>query len=202
MILATDLEGVFVPEIWVEIAERLDLPELRVTTREEPDFERLMDRRIEVLRRADVRLPDLQKIAHNILPFPGATEMLAWLRTQGQLFIISDTFHEFSDPIVARLGGYNLFCNRFVVDEAGRITGHRLRIRGMKVKITRAFREIGFPVTAIGDSSNDLTMLQDATNPILFNPTRDLRAALPDAPVATNYPDLKAIVEKIEDEGP
>lgn len=202
MIVATDLEGVLVPEIWVEIAERLDLPSLSITTREEPDFERLMNRRIEVLREADVRLPDLQRIAHNVLPYPGATEILAWLRTRGQLFILSDTFHEFSDPIVARLGGYNLFCNRFVTDEAGRITGHRLRIRGMKVRITKAFREIGFPVTAIGDSSNDRTMLEDATTPILFNPSPDLRTALPDAAVATNYVELKNIVEKIEDDGP
>ena len=202
MIVATDLEGVLIPEIWVEVAERLALEDLRITTREEPDFEKLMKRRIEILQRAKVGLPDIQRIAHNVLPFPGATEILAWLARRGQLLIISDTFHELSDPVVERLGRYNLFANRFRVGEGGRIEGVQLRIRGMKVSITRAFRELGFTITAIGDSSNDHTMLEDATVPILFNPTADLRRSLPQAPAVTNYVELKNLIEKIEDEGP
>ena len=202
MLIATDLEGVLIPEIWQEIARKLSLPDLEITTREEPDFDKLMARRIEILRRADARLADLQRIAHNVLPFPGATEILAWLATRGQVMIISDTFHEFSDPVAQRLGRYNLFANRFRVGADGRIEGVELRIRGMKVKITRAFREIGIPIVAIGDSSNDRTMLEDATHPVLYNPSADLRASLPKAPVVTDYAELKNLVETFEDAAP
>jgi phosphoserine/homoserine phosphotransferase len=194
MIIATDLEGVLVPEIWVEVARVTGIRELELTTHDEPDFGRLMQRRVDVLNRYDVRLPTLQRIADDILPFPGATELLAWLRTKGQVMIASDTFHELSEGLVRRMGGYNLFANTFQVDSDGRIKGYRLRIRGRKDKIIGSLREIGFSVVAIGDGWNDERMLRLADTPILFNAPDALAERLPGAHRASTFEDVQRIV--------
>ena len=196
MLIATDLEGVLIPRRQ-EIAQTF-APGTEITTREEPTEKLAL--RIGVLRRADAsRGPSAYRPQR--LPSPAQRRSSRGSRrAAGDDHL--DTFHEFSDLLAQRLGRYNLFANRFRVGEGGRIEGVQLRIRGMKVSITRAFRELGFTITAIGDSSNDHTMLEDATVPILFNPTADLRRSLPQAPAVTNYVELKNLIEKIEDAAP
>lgn len=197
MIIATDLEGVLLPEIWERIARDTGIPELARTTRDEPDFERLMEHRLRALETARLRLPDLEAIAAKIEPFPGAVELLTWFREKGQVFIVSDTFHELSENLVRRMGGFSLFANRFVTDPDGRITGVHLRIRGRKDHVVRSVREIGFRVLAIGDSYNDERLLRTADHSILFNGPDDLAARLPEVRRARDYAELRRHVEEI-----
>ena len=194
MIIVTDLEGVLVPEIWVEAARALQVPELALTTHDEPDFDRLMQKRVDLLTLHDIRLPVLQRIADDVLPYPGATELLAWMRTKGQVMIASDTFHELSEGLVRRMGGWTLFANTFVTDSDGRIRGYRLRIRGRKDRVVRSLKEIGFTIVAIGDGFNDELMLKLADFPILFNAPPELRARVPHGRVAANFEDVQRVV--------
>ncbi len=191
MIIATDLEGVLIPEIWVEIAERYEISALQKTTRDIEDFSELMEHRIEVLRKEDLKLRDIQQVARDVMAYPGALEFLSWARRQGQVMIISDTFHELSDELVWQMGGYNLFANEFVTNDEGYITGFRLRIRGRKWRVLEKLRESGFFVTAIGDSYNDLSMLKRADHPMLINPPEELTREYPDIPVFGNYDELR-----------
>jgi phosphoserine/homoserine phosphotransferase len=194
LIIATDLEGVLLPEIWEEIARTTGVDDLAMTTHQEPDFGRLMDHRVELLGRHDLRLPDLVRIADGVRPFPGAPELLAWARTKGQIMIVSDTFHEFSDPIVQRMGGYNLFANTFKTDPEGRVLGYHLRIRGRKDNVIRSLREIGYGIIAIGDGYNDERMFHAAHHPILFNAPDDLAARVPQGHRARDYEDVRRLI--------
>lgn len=191
MIIASDLEGVIIPEIWVEVAERYGIDDLQKTTREISDFEELMEYRIEVLNREGLKLRDLKKVARQVMAYPGSREFLSWCRRQGQLMIISDTFHELSDELIWEMGGYNLFANSFITDEDGRITGYRLRIRGRKWRVLEKLREIGFFVVAIGDSYNDLSMLKRADHPILINPPDELAEDHPEIRVVSDYEEIR-----------
>ncbi len=197
MIVATDLEGVLIPEIWERIAEATGVPELARTTRDEPDFEKLMEHRLALLRERDLRVGDLERIARTVDPYPGAVDLLAWLRAHFQIFIVSDTFHELSEGIVRRLGGFSLFANRFQVDPDGRIVGVRLRIRGRKDHVIRSVQEIGFRVVAIGDSYNDESVLRASDHAILYRAPQDLAARLPQARSASDYADLRRHIEEI-----
>jgi phosphoserine/homoserine phosphotransferase len=199
LIIATDLEGVLIPEIWPEAARVTGLAELALTTHDEPDFGRLMSQRVAALQREDIRLPVLQRIAEDILPYPGATELLAWARTMGQVMIVSDTFHELSEQLVLRMGGYNLFANTFQTDEEGRILGYRLRIRGRKDNVIRSLREIGFHIIAIGDGWNDEQMFKVAHDPILFRAPEALAERVPNGHRAREYEDLRRIIRSVHD---
>jgi phosphoserine/homoserine phosphotransferase len=191
VIIATDLEGVLIPEIWREVSRATGVDALGLTTHEEPDFARLMDRRVELLARHGIRLQDLQRIARDILPYPGATELLAWARTKAQIMIVSDTFHELSEPIVQRMGGYNLFANTFKIDSEGRVLGYRLRIRGRKDRVIRSLKGIGFRIIAIGDGYNDELMFRAAHHSILYNAPADLVERVTDPLIAADFEDLK-----------
>jgi phosphoserine/homoserine phosphotransferase len=195
MIIALDLEGVLIPEIWVEIANETGIEDLKLTTREIIDFEELMDHRVSICEKHNLKVQELVEIARNVMPFPGSMELLSWLRTKGQVQIISDTFHELAADIVYRMGGYNLYANRFKLTEDGRIKGFKLRIRGKKCKVTQVLRDIGFYIVAIGDSYNDLTMLQSANCPILYNPPESLVKSYPDIPVVTDYEGIRQIMK-------
>jgi len=199
VIIATDLEGVLVPEIWERIALETGVAELARTTRDEPDFSRLMDHRLRALNAHDLRLPALQEIAAKIEPYPGAVELLEWLRDLAQVLIVSDTFHELSEGLVRRMGGFSLFANRFEVGRDGRIEGVRLRIRGRKDHVIRSVQELGFRVIAIGDSYNDERVLRAADHAILYNAPADLAERLPQAFVARNYDDIRRHVEMVRD---
>lgn len=183
MIAAVDLEGVLAPEIWPHLGDQFGLPELHLTTRDSGDFDSLMRRRVEALNRAGLTLAQVQKVAHQVQPYLGSHEFLRRIRRHCQVMIISDTFHEFAEPMLERLGGFTLFANRFEVDGEGRIVGWKLRIRGRKSLVIEGMRHAGFKVIGMGDSLNDLTLLQMADYPVLFRPVPKLREELPSAPV-------------------
>jgi phosphoserine/homoserine phosphotransferase len=186
MVFAIDMEGVLTPEIWPALADAFGVPELRLTTRDLADFDQLMARRVAGTRAARIPLSELQRVAAAVEPYLGAREFLLRLRQMGQVVIISDTFHEFAEPIAQKLGGHSLFANRFRVDAEGLVTGFRLRIRGQKERIVSGFRSAGFPVAAMGDSLNDLSILGACDYPVLYRPVEALRRTFPGAPVATN----------------
>lgn len=184
MIFALDLEGVLAPEIWPALGQHFGVAEFSLTTRDVADFSELMARRIAAARQAGLTLKHLQQIAHAVQPYLGAREFIERLRPMGNVVIISDTFHEFSDPLAARLGGVNLFSNQFDLDEGGIIKGFRLRIRGQKERIVSGFKVAGFKVAAMGDSMNDRSLLASCDFPVLYRPVQVLVDEFPDAPVA------------------
>lgn len=201
MIFVTDLEGVLIPEIWVEIADKTGIAELRLTTHEVEDFEKLMSMRIRALDKHRIRLADIMRIAEDVMPYPGAIEYLSWLRKKGPVLIFSDTFVELANDIVMRLGGYPLFANRFETDRKDRIVGYQLRIRGRKDRVVSALADIGFTLCAVGDGFNDLSMLNMAHHPILFNPAKGLaRKLMGHPPVVKDFTGLKKVIEKLLDQ--
>ncbi len=197
MIIATDLEGVLVPEIWERIAAETGIAELARTTRDEPDFEKLMEQRVAILSRHDLRVGDLERIARSVDPYPGSIDLLSWFRSIAQVFIVSDTFHELSEGLVRRMGGFTLFANRFRVDSGGRIVGVHLRIRGRKDQVIRSVQEIGFRVIAVGDSYNDERVLRSADHAVLYRGPADLAARLAGVRVAEDFADLRRHVQEI-----
>lgn len=197
LIAAIDLEGVLAPEIWPHLADHFGAPELHLTTRDVGDFEELMRRRVEALDRAGLTLARLQEVAHEVRPYLGSHEFLDRIRRHCQVMIISDTFQEFAEPIIERLGGYNLFANQFEVDGTGRIVGWKLRIRGQKARVVQGMKIAGFKVIGMGDSLNDLTLLESADYPILFRPVEALRERLPQAPVAHGLDEALTIFQAI-----
>jgi phosphoserine/homoserine phosphotransferase len=195
MLFALDLEGCLAPEIWPVLGAHFGLPEFSLTTREMGDFDELMRRRAAAARGAGLTLADLQALAHAVEPYLGAREFVARLRALGNVVIISDTFHEFSDPLAAKLGGVNLFANKFELDDAGRINGFKLRIRGQKERIVSGFKSAGFKVAAMGDSMNDFSLLRSCDFPVLYRPVEALMAAFPGCAVAHNLDDALAHFE-------
>jgi phosphoserine / homoserine phosphotransferase len=197
MVAAIDLEGVLAPEIWPHLGEHFGLADLRLTTRDTGDFEELMRRRVGALSGAGLTLANVQHVAHQVQPYLGAEEFLRRIRRHCQVMIISDTFHEFAEPLVERLGGFNLFANRFEVDANGKIVGWKLRIRGRKAMLLEGLRHAGFQVIGMGDSLNDLTLLQMADHPILFRPVDALRSELPAARVVESLDEALACFQDI-----
>ena len=189
MIFAIDLEGVLAPEIWPVLGSHFELPELSLTTRDVADFSQLMRQRVDATRQRRLTLKQLQEIAHGVEPYLGAREFLLRLRALGQVVIISDTFHEYSEPLAQKLGGHSLFANRFEVDGEGMLKGFKLRIRGQKERIVSGFRSAGFPVAAMGDSLNDLSLLKTCDYPVLYRPVKALEDQFPDAPTAHHLDD-------------
>jgi phosphoserine / homoserine phosphotransferase len=202
MIAAIDLEGVLAPEIWPHLGDHFGVDELHLTTRDVGDFEDLMRQRVEALNRVGLTLAQLQEVAHEVRPYLGSHEFLDRIRRHCQVMIISDTFHEFAEPIVERLGGYNLFANQFEVDAKGRIVGWKLRIRGQKARVVEGMKSAGFKVIGMGDSLNDLTLLESADYPILFRPVPALRERLPSAPTANGLDEaLQLFVDIVRKNG-
>ncbi len=196
MIACLDLEGVLVPEIWINVADRTGIAELRRTTRDEPDYDKLMRRRLEILDENKLRLPDIQAVIGGMRPLDGANEFLDWLRSHFQVLILSDTFEEFAKPLMAQLGYPTLFCNSLVVEADGRISDYRIRIRDGKRKAVMGLKLINFDVVAAGDSYNDTTMLKEADHGILFCPPENVIREFPQFPVTRDYVELKAAFSK------
>ncbi len=202
MIAAIDLEGVLAPEIWPHLGDHFGVAELHLTTRDIGDFEELMRHRVDALDRAGLTLPSLLEVAHEVRPYLGAHEFLDRIRSHCQVMIISDTFHEFAYPVVERLGGYNLFANQFETDAKGRIVGWKLRIRGQKARVIQGMKSAGFGVIGMGDSLNDLTLLESADYPVLYRPVAALRERLPNAPIAQSLDDaLKIFLDIFRGDG-
>jgi len=191
-IVCLDLEGVLVPEIWIEFSERTGIPELAKTTRDEPDYDKLMRGRIEILNRKALGLPDIQRVIDGMGPLEGAREFLDWLRGYCQVVILSDTYYQFAAPLMRQLGLPTLFCHELIVDEAGRVRDYRLRLREHKRASVEAFRELNFHTIAAGDSYNDTAMLAAAHAGILFRPPANVIAEFPQFPVTTSYDELRA----------
>ncbi len=196
MILAClDLEGVLVPEIWIAVSERTGIDSLRRTTRDEPDYDKLMRGRLEILEANGLGLPDIQRVIGKLEPLPGAQEFLDWLRGRFQVVILSDTFYGFAEPLMRMLGYPTLFCHDLEVDAGGRIRDYRLRMPDQKRESVRAFRSLNFRVIAAGDSYNDTTMLGAADRGILFCPPDNVIAEFPQFPVTRSYDELRAAFE-------
>jgi phosphoserine/homoserine phosphotransferase len=191
-----DLEGVLVPEIWIAVAERTGVPELRRTTRDEPDYDKLMRWRLGILDERGIRLPEIQKVIASLGPLPGAREFLDWLREQASVVILSDTFLQFADPLMQQLGRPALFCHSLEVAPDGRITDYRLRMPDQKRAAVNAFRDLHLHVIAAGDSYNDTAMLGAAHAGILFSPPDNVVREFPQFPVTRNYAELRAAFEK------
>ena len=185
-----DLEGVLVPESWSQVSKKTKIPELRLTTRDVPDYDVLMRRRLKILRQRGIRLADIQNVIAGIEPLSGAKKFLDALRGRSPVIILSDTFKEFAKPLMEKLGRPTLFCNDLTVDKKGFISGYRLRQKSGKEKAVKALRQIGFEVYAAGDSYNDITMLKAADRGILFNPPSNIVREFPGFKVAKNYKDL------------
>lgn len=191
-ILASDLEGVLVPEIWISVAERTGIERLRLTTRDIPDYDVLMRGRIAILKEHGLTLGDIQRVIETIDPLPGALEFLAWVRSRVQLVILSDTFAEFAAPIMARLGFPTIFCNSLEVDANGMISAHHMRLSDGKRRAVEAFQSLAYRVIAVGDSYNDTTMLAAADRGLLFRPPPNVIAEFPQFPVLQSYEEVRA----------
>ena len=190
-IVCLDLEGVLVPEIWINVAERTGIAALRRTTRDEPDYDKLMRGRLAILDEHELGLPDIQAVIGTMAPLDGALEFLDWLRNRTQVVILSDTFAEFAQPLMRKLGWPTLFCNSLEVEASGRVAGYRLRIDDGKRRAVEALRAIAFRIVAAGDSYNDTSMLKAADAGILFRPPANVVADFPQFPVTTTYDELR-----------
>jgi phosphoserine/homoserine phosphotransferase len=187
-----DLEGVLIPEIWINVAERTGIDALRRTTRDEPDYDLLMRGRLEILAEHGLGLPDIQKVIGGMRPLEGAAEFLDWLRERFQVVILSDTFYEFADPLMAQLGRPTLFCHRIETDDAGRVVDYHIRLEDQKRKAIEAFHRLNFQVIAAGDSYNDTSMLSEADAGILFRPPDNVIEDFPQFPVTRSFEELRA----------
>ena len=191
-ITCLDLEGVLVPEIWIAFAEASGIPALKRTTRDEPDYDKLMEYRLGILRDRGLGLKEIQAIIATIDPMPGAKEFLDALRAEGQVIIISDTFTQFAQPLMEKLGWPTIFCNELEVADDGAITGFRMRCEQTKLTTVRALHSCGFQTLAAGDSYNDLGMIRDSKAGFLFRSTDEIKAENPDLTAFEEYDDLLA----------
>lgn len=185
-----DLEGVLVPEIWIAFSEESGIPELRRTTRDEPDYDKLMKWRISILKGHGLGLKEIQETISRIEPLPGAKAFLDELRSISQVIIISDTFQEFAKPLMEKLGMPTIFCNSLVVSENGEITDFTMRCPESKLSTVRALQSIGYETIATGDSYNDLAMIQASKAGFLFRSTEKIRADYPEIPAYESYEEL------------
>lgn len=195
-IVCLDMEGVLVPEIWIAFAEESGIPELKKTTRDEPDYNKLMKYRLDILKEHGLGLPEVQATIAKIDPMPGAKEFLDELRELTQVIILSDTFTQFAGPLMKKLGMPTIFCNTLEVADSGEITGFRMRIDKSKLSTVKALQSIGFETIAAGDSYNDLGMIQASKAGFLFKSTDKIKADYPELPAFEEYGELLEAIKK------
>jgi len=194
-LVCLDLEGVLIPEIWIEFAQRTGIRELRRTTRDEPDYDKLMAYRLNLLKTHKLGLPDIQKVIADMGPMTGAKDFLDALRRDFQVIILSDTFYEFAMPLMEQLGMPTLFCHKLETDATGFLVNYHLRMPNQKKEAVQRFKELRFQVIAAGDSYNDTAMLMEAHAGILFHPPQNVIDEFPQFPVAMNYAALRAEID-------
>jgi phosphoserine/homoserine phosphotransferase len=200
-IVCSDLEGVFVPEIWINVARHTGIDELRLTTRDINDYNVLMKRRLDILHQNKLTIHDIRHVISYIKPLPGATEFIYWLRQITQLIVVSDTFSEFADPLMEKLGRPTLFCHHLTVDQMGNILDYNLRQNDGKMKVVEALQNLNYKVIAIGDSYNDINMLRKAEIGILYRPPQNVMNDNDDLNVVDSYEEIKKIIsEQMENE--
>ena len=195
-IVCLDLEGVLVPEIWIAFAEETGIPELKRTTRDEPDYDKLMNYRINILKEHGLGLKEIQETIAKIDPIPGAKEFLDELRSITQVIIISDTFTQFAGPLMKKLGYPTIFCNSLEVAEDGEITGFKMRIENSKLTTVKALQSIGYDTIASGDSHNDLGMIKASKAGFLFRSTDEIKKEYPELPAFETYDELMAAIKE------
>ncbi|MFO8085877.1 MAG: bifunctional phosphoserine phosphatase/homoserine phosphotransferase ThrH [Desulfobacterales bacterium] len=194
-IVCSDLEGVFVPEIWINVAEKTGIEELKLTTRDISDYDVLMKKRLTILKQNRLKLTDIQDVIKTMEPLPGALEFLDWLRSQTQLIVVSDTFVQFAGPLMKKLGYPTLFCHTLIISESKAIDGYLLRQKDGKKKTIQAMKTLKYNIVAMGDSYNDIDMLKEADMGILFCPPQNVIDDFPEFPVTLNYDQLKQMLE-------
>ena len=195
-IVCLDLEGVLVPEIWITFAEASGIPELKRTTRDEPDYDKLMKYRIAILKEHGLGLTEIKKVIETIEPMDGARKFLDSLRKITQVIILSDTFTQFASPLMKKLGYPTIFCNELTANEAGEITGYKLRVEKSKFTTVKALQSIGFETIAAGDSYNDLGMIQASKAGFLFRSTEQIKKDHPELPAFEEYGELLEAIKK------
>ena len=193
-IVCIDLEGVLIPEIWINVAIKTGIEELKITTRDEPDYDKLMKMRLKILKERKITLKIIQKVISEMQLLESAKDFLNWLRSITQVIIITDSYNEFTEPLKQKLGNATIFCHSLKVDENEIITDYILRVKDMKKITVQKFREMNFEVIAIGDSYNDISMLMEANYGILFRPPEAVIKKFPQFPVAFEYNELKEII--------
>ena len=195
-IVCLDLEGVLVPEIWIAFAKESGIPELKLTTRDEPDYDKLMNYRLKILKEHNLGLKEIQDTIAKIEPMDGAKEFLDELRKLGQVIIISDTFTQFAAPLMAKLGYHTIFCNELIVSEDGEVTGFKMRCEKSKLTTVKALQSIGFETIASGDSFNDLAMIEASKAGFLFRSTEQIKKDYPHLPAFETYDELLDAIKK------
>lgn len=196
-IVCLDLEGVLVPEIWIAFAQASGIPELKRTTRDEPDYDKLMKWRLGILKEHGLGLKEIQETIAKIDPLPGAKEFLDELRSMTQVIIISDTFNQFAKPLMEKLGWPTIFCNTLEVAESGEITGFKMRIEHSKLTTVKALQSIGYETIAAGDSYNDLGMIQASKAGFLFRSTEKIKADYPQLPAYETFEELMGAIKAV-----
>lgn len=196
-IVCSDLEGVLVPEVWINVARWTGIDELKLTTRDISDYNALMRRRLEILKQHGITINDIQKVISLLELMPGALDFINWLHGRVQMVVVSDTFREFADPLLAKMGWPVLFCHHLTIDKDGNITDFNLRQNDAKKKVVEAIQDLNFKVIAIGDSYNDISMLRQAEHGILYKPPQNVIDDNPDIKAVTSYSQLRHLVSQI-----
>ena len=194
-LFCADLEGVFIPEIWIAVARKTGIEELKLTTRDISDYDELMTKRLSLMAEHGLTIHDIQSVIAGMDPLEEALETLRWIRERAQIIILSDTFEEFARPMMKKLEYPTLLCHNLTIDEAGRITGYNIRQHEQKKHAVRAFQSLNYEVTAFGDSYNDTGMLLQADKGFLFSPPDNVAADFPQLPVAKDYNDVKQMID-------
>jgi phosphoserine/homoserine phosphotransferase len=194
--VCSDLEGVWVPEVWINVAEKTGIPDLRLTTRDIKDYDELMCHRLQILKEKNLTLLDIQRVIATIKPLHGALDMINWLKRVTRFIVVSDTFVEFAEPLMDQLDWPTLFCHSLEVDGNGCIQGYNLRQRNAKRETIMALKSLNYEVIAFGDSYNDINMLKEADQGILFRPPQNVINDYPEFPVIHEYGELKSFLEE------
>ena len=194
-IVCSDLEGVLVPEVWINVAEKTGIKELRLTTRDISDYDVLMQKRLAILHENGLKLKDITDVIGMMEPLEGAREFLEWLKSSTQIIIVSDTFVQFAGPLMKKLGWPTLFCNSLTIDSDGSIAGYNLRQKDGKRHVVLSLKSLCYSVIGVGDSYNDITMLKEADTGVLFRPPDNVKDEFPEFPVSYTYDELKNIIQ-------
>lgn len=199
-IICADMEGIFTPEIWINVAKKTGIEALKLTTRDVPDYDVLMRHRLDILKRHGITLKDIQKVISGMDPLPGAVAFLDWMRSKFQVIVVSDTYVEFAGPLLEKLGRPTLFCHHLTVNDKGMIVDYNLRQPEAKKQTVLSLRSLNFRVIGIGDSYNDIHMLKAAHRGILFHPPENVKREYPDFPVTESYQELKETLLRLTDD--
>ncbi|MCK5165459.1 MAG: bifunctional phosphoserine phosphatase/homoserine phosphotransferase ThrH [Desulfobacula sp.] len=198
-ILVADLEGVFLPEIWINVAKKTGIEQLKLTTRDISDYDVLMTKRLSILKENNLKIQDIKDVIATLEPLEGALDTLNWIRKESQIIVLSDTFEEFAKPLMAKLNYPALLCHNLTIDKEGNITDYNIRINDQKKEAVKALKGLNYHVIAFGDSYNDIGMITEANQGFFFKPPDSVITDFPDIPVTRNYSELKTMISSLLD---